>query len=152
VCERGETLAGTPVQVAGRLVVRVCLAPVTLVRPAGACWEEVSLGLLAGRRVLAVSGVARPAPLYASLRDWEAELVHVLEYPDHHPYDVATWKQISHAAKDADLVVTTEKDLVKLDRFPFERNKLVALRLGVTVDPAETLLEHVVGEHNGASG
>ena len=89
--------------------------------------------------------MARPAPLYEAVRDWEGEIVQVLEYPDHYPYDIAAWKEIAHIAKDVDLVVTTEKDLVKLDRFPFARGKLAALRLGVTVDDAEALLARVVG-------
>jgi len=41
-----------------------------------------------------------------------------------------------NAMRDADLVVTTEKDLVKLERFPFPRDSLYALRLEVTMDAA----------------
>ncbi len=145
VCERD----GTPVRVtapAGGLVVRARFAPTALVRAEAAGWYEGGLAALAGQRVLAVSGVARPGPLYQSLRDWEADLVHVLEYRDHHPYDTNDWKQISQAAKDVDLIVTTEKDLVKLERFPFARGKLVAVRLGVAIDDAAALLAHVIGD------
>ncbi len=96
--------------------------------------------------MLAVSAVARPAPLYRALRDWEAELVHVLEYPDHHPYGTADWHTIAAAAKDVGLIVTTEKDLVKLEAFPFARGKLVALRLGVDVEDADALVDAVIGD------
>ena len=71
--------------------------------------------------------------------------MHVLEYPDHHPYDRRDWHEISSAAKDVDFIVTTEKDLVKLERFPFARGKLVALSLGVTIDQADALLARVLG-------
>jgi tetraacyldisaccharide 4'-kinase len=145
VCERDGVAEEASVAVPGRLVVRARFAPVALVRSAVGGWEEIGLAALAGQRVLAVSGVARPAPIYASLRDWEADLVHVLEYPDHHPYEAHDWQVISQAAKDIDLVVTTEKDLVKLERFPFARGKLVALRLGVTLDAAAALIERVLG-------
>jgi tetraacyldisaccharide 4'-kinase len=145
LCERGGGLEGAAAALPGRLVVRARFVPVALVRAGAAGWEEIGLAALAGQRVLAVSGVARPAPLYASLRDWEAELVHVLEYPDHHPYSTRDWQEISHAAKDVDLVVVTEKDLVKLECFPFARGKLVALRLGVTLDDPAALLAHVLG-------
>ncbi len=130
---------------AEQLVVRARFAPRALVRVGPHVWEEIGLAVLAGQRVLALSGVARPRPLYESLREWEADLVHVLEYPDHHPYDTRDWHDISSAAKDVDFVVTTEKDLVKLERFPFARGKLVALRLGVTIDRPDALLARVLG-------
>jgi tetraacyldisaccharide 4'-kinase len=128
-----------------QLLVQARMAPTALVRVGLGEWEEIGLAVLAGQRVLALSGVARPRPLYESLRDWEADLVHVLEYPDHHAYDTRDWHEISHASKDVDLVVTTEKDLVKLERFPFARGKLVALRLGVTIDRPGELLDRVLG-------
>ncbi len=130
----------------GQLVLRVRFAPHALVQPRPGGWEELGLAALAGQRVLALSGVARPAPLYDTLGDWQAELVHVLEYPDHHRYDAHDWQVISAAAKDVDLVVTTEKDLVKLEAFPFARGKLVALALGVTVENAPALVARVVGD------
>ena len=151
VCERDGTPDGAPPAAPGRLVVRARFASVALVRSTVAGWEEIGLAALAGQRVLAVSGVARPAPIYASLRDWEADLVHVLEYPDHHPYEARDWQAISQAAKDVDLVVTTEKDLVKLECFPFARGKLVALRLGVTLDEPAALLARVLGASAGES-
>ena len=140
----GATPAAAP-----RGALRVRFAPRALVQPVAAGWEEIGLAALAGQRVLAVSGVARPAPLYRTLRDWEAELVHVLEYPDHHPYDTADWHAIAAAAKDVDLIVTTEKDLVKLEAYPFARGKLVALRLGVAVDDADALVTRVIGDATG---
>jgi tetraacyldisaccharide 4'-kinase len=147
VASRDETSVGAPPPPAraDQLVVRAQFAAVMLVRVGPHEWEEIGLAALAGQRVLALSGVARPRALYQSLRDWEADLVHVLEYPDHHPYDTHDWHQISHAAKDVDHIVTTEKDLVKLERFPFARGKLVALRLGVTIDDPEALLARVLG-------
>jgi tetraacyldisaccharide 4'-kinase len=99
-------------------------------------WRETPLPL-AGRRVLAVSGLADPAGFYAMIREADADLVGVLEYPDHHAYTAADWQAIVSAARSADLIVTTEKDLVKLERFPFARDSLYALRLEVKMDPAD---------------
>jgi tetraacyldisaccharide 4'-kinase len=146
VREAADAGAGDPPARAGR---RVRFAPTALVVPGTPTWEERPLGLLAEKRVLAVSGVARPAALYASLHDWSAELTHVLEYPDHHVYDTRAWKEIAQLARNVDLVVTTEKDLVKLEAFPFARDALVAIRLGVEVDDAEALVEQVLGMAGG---
>jgi hypothetical protein len=39
--------------------------------------------------------------------------------------------------------VTTEKDLVKLEKFPFAKEKLVALRVSMDVDGGEELLDRI---------
>ncbi|MFZ0679372.1 hypothetical protein, partial [Candidatus Binatus sp.] len=39
-----------------------------------------------------------------------------------------------NAMRDTDMVITTEKDLINLERFPFPRDSLYALRLEVTMD------------------
>ena len=149
VCERAEGAATVearafPAPRPDQLVVRARFVAAALVEAGESGWRTLPLGALARQRILVVSGVARPAPLYGAVRDWEGEIAQVLEYPDHYPYDTGTWKEIAHLAKDVDLVVTTEKDLVKLERFPFARGKLVALRLGVVVDGAEALIARVL--------
>src|SRR3984957_1823035 len=99
-------------------------------------WRETPLTLV-GRRVLAISGLADSSGFYAMLRELDADLVAVFEYPDQHAYTNADWQAMGNANGDADLVVTTEKDLVKLERFPFPRDSLYALRLEVTMDAAD---------------
>jgi tetraacyldisaccharide-1-P 4'-kinase len=103
---------------------------------------------LMGRRVVAVSGLASAAGFYRMLREIEADLVGVLEYPDHHVYTAADWHTIVAAGRDGAVLLTTEKDLVKLERFPFERDSLYALLLEVVMDlDDETrLVEMIVAE------
>lgn len=115
------------------------LLPTALVAPHPEGWQERPLSL-AGRRVLVVSGLADPSQFYGMLRDLGAELVGVLEYPDHHPYSDSDWHRITVAAREAELIVTTEKDLTKLERFPFARDGLYALRLKVVIDGDEEKL------------
>jgi tetraacyldisaccharide 4'-kinase len=146
VSERDDTPGAVPKLAEHQRALHVRFAPKALVQPVAAAWEEIGLAALAGQRVLAVSAVARPAAIYRALRDWEAELVHVLEYRDHHSYDARDWHAIAGAAKDVDLIVTTEKDLVKLEAFPFARGKLVALRLGVEVEDDDDLVTQVIGD------
>ena len=110
-------------------------------------WREAPLYTLNGHRVLAVSGIADPRPFYEMLRAAEAELTGVLEYPDHYSYTSADWQRIVRSARNADMVVTTEKDLIKLERFPFVRDFLYALRLEVAMGKDEgRLLEMIIGD------
>jgi tetraacyldisaccharide 4'-kinase len=132
---------------ARRPVLQAVLRPRSLVTVEHGRWFEVPLEL-AGRRVLAVSGLADPRGFYAMLRGADADLMGVLEYPDHFRYALADWQEIVDASRNADMVVTTEKDLVKLEQFPFARNSLYALRLEVAMSAqdARALDELVIGE------
>lgn len=116
----------------------------------GAAWMERPLGIMSGQRVLAVCGIAGAKSFYEMLRAWEANIVGILEFGDHHRYDRNDWRTITTAARDVDLIVTTEKDLVKLEQFPFAHGRLAALRLGVRVDDAEGLLGAVSAAIDGA--
>jgi tetraacyldisaccharide 4'-kinase len=137
---------------AARAILHASVRPRALVVTEQSAWREVPLGL-AGRRVLAVSGLADSSGFYAMLRELEADLVGVFEYPDHHAYTPADWQAIVNAMRDADAIVTTEKDLVKLERFPFPRDSLYALRLEVTMDAADAraLDELILGRMTAAA-
>ena len=108
---------------------------------------EAPPGDLAGRRVVAVSGLARPTSFYEVLDRLGAKLVEALEFRDHHAYGQADWQRIGQAARRADLVVCTEKDLVKLRRFPFARGHLFAVRVDFALAAADeaSLLDRIVG-------
>lgn len=137
----------SPEPVAAMMYGRPCfharLVPRALVFPDGERWAEAPIGELGGQRILAVSGVADAKAFYEMLHHWEGHIVGVLEYPDHHRYDLDDFRAIRKAARGTDLIVTTEKDLVKLERFPFARGGLVAVRLGVDVDHGDTLLQSI---------
>ena len=68
----------------------------------------------------------------------------VLEFADHHRYSSQDWQRINRAARNADLIITTEKDILKLIRFPFDREKLLALRVTMAVENGDTLIEAIV--------
>lgn len=105
--------------------------------------KEFPLGELTGSRVLAVSAVAGPEPFYDMIRQCEASIAETVEFPDHHVYSERDWREISRNRLRVDRIVTTEKDYVKLARFPFSTGKLLALRIELTVDRPEALLDHI---------
>ncbi len=109
----------------------------------GGRWRELPAGLLSGRRVAAVAGIADPAPFYMFIRQWETQLAEIFEFPDHHRYTRADWQRIARGTRDIELIVTTEKDLVKLENFPFARGKLVALRIVPEVDDGGVLVRMI---------
>lgn len=125
-------------------VYRSTLRAVALVTSDPEGLREVPMGLLSSRRALGVAGLADTEPFYRTLHEWEARLEDFLEFPDHHVYTLDDWKKIAYRSRELDLVVTTEKDLVKLDKFPFAKDKLVAVRVAMDVDEGESLLDSIV--------
>jgi tetraacyldisaccharide 4'-kinase len=142
--ERDDADAAAPPLTIARPVFRMRLQAVALVESVGRLWRERPIAQLAGRRVVAVTGVARPEGFYALLRRWEAVVTEVFEYPDHHPYTAEDWQRIARVGHHADLIVTTEKDLVKLEAYPFATGKLVALRIAPQVERAEELISAIL--------
>src|SRR6202158_4102881 len=138
-------------KLSSRKILGASIRPHSFLTLDNSAWQEIPLGL-AGRRVLAVSGLADASGFYAMLRDLDADLVGVYEYPDHHAYTNSDWQTIVSAIRDVDLAITTEKDLVKLERFPFPRDSLYALRLEVNMEPgdAEALDELILGRMKGS--
>ena len=114
-------------------IVRASIRPRALVHADAAGWHESPLAL-AGRRIVAVSGLADPAGFHAMLGELGATLVATLDFPDHHDYSPHDLENILSAARRADQIVTTEKDLVKIERFPVPDISLYALRLEVSMD------------------
>lgn len=85
--------------------------------------ETIKAASLAGRRVAAFSGIARPESFIADLTKLGIEIAERFEFPDHHRYRADEFQRIIKSAREAavDAVVTTEKDaanLQELEPFP----------------------------------
>jgi tetraacyldisaccharide 4'-kinase len=107
-------------------------------------WETSALEALAGREVAAVAGIARPSRFLALLAELGARVRETRLLDDHHVYDAGDLEWIAAAARRS-LVVTTEKDLVKLAEGAAPP-PVCALRLTVEVDAPERLLRLAAGE------
>lgn len=95
------------------------------------------LDRLRGRPVAAFCGVGNPEALRRTLRDLGADVVAFRTFPDHHPYtradvdDLRGWA--GRQATDC-VVVTTQKDLVKLRLSDLGGRELWALRIRLHVE------------------
>lgn len=123
---------------------RGSLQPVCLVGFSNQGMREFPLTLLCRSKILTVTGIADPRGLYRLIHQWEGEIVETLEFPDHYSYTARDWQQISRIARVVDLIITTEKDILKLTRFPFARDKLLALRVAMEVTNGAALVTAIV--------
>ncbi|MEE9143451.1 MAG: tetraacyldisaccharide 4'-kinase [Candidatus Binatia bacterium] len=105
--------------------------------------KEHPIGILGRRKILTVSGIARPDSFRRMIHDWGGEIVGNMEFPDHHIYSAKDWQRITRAARSVDLIITTEKDILKLVRFPFAKEQLMALRVGMVVEEGDSLIQAV---------
>ena len=76
--------------------------------------ESIPLTHLAGKKGVAFAGIADPEGFFDSLRYAGLDLVNTVSLPDHATYDEETLLLVEKVAGEADFLVTTEKDGVKL--------------------------------------
>ena len=77
-------------------------------------------------------------------------MVETIPFPDHHAYSESDWWMIADKARaaEADFLLTTEKDLVNLDRgVPASQRTgappLAALAIALNVDKGERLVDWI---------
>ena len=112
--------------------------------------QRLELSSLAKKRVVAAAGIADPVSFAAQLRSAAPGVtVQLMAYQDHHAYPPEDVARLAQVAKDADYVVVTEKDAVKLrDRWgtnvPEPLVAELALRWELNGDAVERVLEGVL--------
>ncbi len=106
-----------------------------LVNPGG---EEMPLHVLRDRRVLAFSGIGNPGGFVETLVRAGASIAGLIPFRDHHRYTEADLERIAAKAAEtaAELIVTTEKDMVKLRELP-SLDGVHALRVSLEINGRE---------------
>jgi len=101
----------------------------------------------AGARALAVSAIARPERFAADLAAAGWQVVGELPFRDHHPFTRADLDRIARraAAAGADLVLTTEKDRVRLLPLRPAARTIAWVPLEAGVEPADAFRQWLLG-------
>ena len=82
--------------------------------------EEIPWSRLEGEQVVAFAGIARPEDFFVDLRTRGLELAGTLAFDDHQEYSGEQLNRLIQSCDNQKLLITTEKDAVKLRaaRFP----------------------------------
>lgn len=104
--------------------------------------EELPLEALKGARVVSVAGIANPASFRKSLKELGAVVEAQLEFPDHHAYSKSDGRNIEQRAAGRDMIVTTEKDGVKLGGLV---KSVPVFALKITIEVEESLMQSALG-------
>jgi tetraacyldisaccharide 4'-kinase len=105
----------------------------------GGAEEVFPLSILNKTRVYAFSGIGSPQSFRKTLNSLGAEVAGYLTFPDHYRYRREDLHRIEKAAAGtaSSMIVTTEKDGVNLEDFPFFLNKVSFLRIAMEIVPNE---------------
>ena len=90
--------------------------------------------------ILAFSGIGNPDSFDHILENLGLSIIEHLKFPDHATYNEKFFSKISRKIQELnpDYVITTEKDIVKLNTLKFEIPLLV-LRVGMKIDDPDSL-------------
>jgi tetraacyldisaccharide 4'-kinase len=95
-----------------------------------------------GMRVVGVAGIAHPDAFFRDLAAAGWDVVDAVPFRDHHPFTIDDVRRIESAARSAGAVVmTTEKDAVRLEGCGLGRVPVAVVPLTVTVEPAARFAE-----------
>jgi tetraacyldisaccharide 4'-kinase len=94
---------------------------------------------VSGKKVLAFSGLGDNGSFFALLKDIGADVVRTVEFPDHYQYEESDLRRME-AYADVDLLVTTEKDAIKMDRMDVS-DSLFYLSIEAQIEDEERFID-----------
>ena len=97
--------------------------------------EQMALDDLRGKKIAALSAIAVPASFLNYLTGLGGEIVYSKHFVDHHRYKVPEIQEFFKKAKKhgADIIVTTEKDAVRLPPLPEDDIPVLFLRIAIKI-------------------
>ena len=118
-------------------------APLELVDASG-CTS--SLGELGGKSVVAFCGIGNPEGFRRTLSTLGTELIDFRVFPDHHPYPALDVSSLERwvSGSGANLVLTTQKDSVKLRAASLGPAPLRALRIGLEITAGREIMDDLL--------
>jgi tetraacyldisaccharide 4'-kinase len=104
----------------------------------GKTGEKQPLDYLKGKKICAFSGIAKPESFGETLASLGGNIVSFVPFPDHHVYREADIEEIGRRAAEssAEIIITTEKDGVKLIDFPRFLQDMYLLRIEMEIIPS----------------
>ena len=103
---------------------------------------------LHGKKIFAFAGIARPESFKETIASVGGEVIAFLSFPDHHVYTAGDLGRIRTAVSDspAQIILTTEKDGIKLIDFPDLLRDIYLLRIEMEVSPSQEQFEDIILE------
>jgi tetraacyldisaccharide 4'-kinase len=117
----------------GKPIFRSCHMPEKILFPRS--WRSYGPAFLLGKKVAAFTGIAKPEQFKETLTKLGAEVLLFKTFPDHHPFSLAEIEEMILWAKNADCLMTTEKDWVRIEDLGIHEDKLCYLTVNFELLP-----------------
>lgn len=110
--------------------------------------DSYPLTHLHGKKVCAFAGIARPDSFRETIASAGGEVAAFLSFPDHHVYTAGDLDRIRTAVSksSAQIILTTEKDGIKLIDFPDFLRDIYLLRIEMKISPSQGQFENIILE------
>lgn len=105
--------------------------------------QTVALEALAGTTVVGLCSIGDPQHFFDMLHSLRAARVQRCAFPDHHAFTARDRRRIESCAAAADWVVTTEKDIAKIDPHVVQNGKLLVLEVRQVISDEHAFLNTV---------
>ncbi len=107
---------------------------------------QLTLAELKDKNVCAFAGIAQPDSFKKTIKAAGAQIISFDIFPDHHRYSPKELKNIrsNFSKSNADLLITTEKDGMRLQEFTEFLNDIYLLRVELAMVPNENSLKNFI--------
>lgn len=115
-------------------------------RFAGPEGQSLAPGELAGKKICAFCGIARPESFKKMLAETGAEILSFIDFPDHYAYnrsDLAALEK-HFAAQNSAYRITTEKDAMRLAAYPDFLKTVFVARMEMEIAPSVPSFEEFI--------
>ena len=138
--------SGVRSQMSGTHIFEAYRKPVALLR--GGAGDVFPLDYLRGKKIFAFAGIARPDSFKKTIESVGGEVAASLSFPDHHAYTQEDLIKIKKAASQssAHIILTTEKDGIKLIDFPDCLRDIYLLKIEMKISPFQEKYENIIME------
>jgi tetraacyldisaccharide 4'-kinase len=105
--------------------------------------EPVAFATLQGKHVIGLCSIGDPGSFCAMLQSLNPATLQRLIFPDHHWYDETDYKNIHACGAAADFIITTEKDIAKMDLTMLDNHNLCVLEIGLVIEREKELFQRI---------
>lgn len=105
--------------------------------------QTIALESLAGTCVVGLCSIGDPEYFFSMLQNLGVARVERCAFPDHHAFTDRDWRSIAACAATADWIVTTEKDIAKIDPGVIKNDKLLVLEVRQVISDEHNFLKTV---------
>lgn len=106
---------------------------------------------LKGRKVLAFCAIANPESFFSALEGLGAEVTDRVRFPDHHGYTQSDLDAVMGRRKGSQMMITTEKDAVKIEGLNIPKASVYALVIDVHMRAREMLKKQLMSIAGGVA-